>query len=217
MVRVLVFALVFCAVFPTLSDCREPDYSGAIWEKSIKARQGQPRSCFYGTVTGRSDQEYSNGTLTIGFTKLASDHKYAEAQFSFLPWKRMKDFKLEDGYGDVLEACVSPGRYSIPGLLYSTGSYAVGPYSASRPRNFAPIEFELEAGKNYYIGTSRCCRSTWSCTIGSIATNRLSRNSPSTSQTRNSRSRSSTLVRTRQSAGNSCDRVGPASCRGRHR
>lgn len=152
MVRVLVFALLFCAVFPTDADCREPDYSGAIWEKTIKARQGQPRSCFYGTVTGRSDQEYSNATLTIGFTKLSSDHKYAEAQFSFLPWKRMKDFKLEDGYGDVLEACVSPGRYSIPGLLYSTGSYAVGPYSASRPRNFAPIEFELEAGKNYYIG-----------------------------------------------------------------
>lgn len=149
---VVVIAVAWCFALPL--QARELNKTGAVWEKNLLVKAGKPRGCFYATVSRRTDVKYDNATLSLYFRQQPEDRRYSSSDFAFNPfdvWGR-DDFKLDGETGDVLEACVAPGRYALSSLSYHLGAPTVGPYSISWPRDFAPMVFEIEAGRDYYLG-----------------------------------------------------------------
>lgn len=152
MLRIVVSLLLLILTLSfASSQARELKYSGAIWERSIAAKKGS-KACFYATVTASNDELYSRMDVTIFFQKLSSEHKYATAKYSYYPSERTAAFKLESEHGHVLEACVSPGKYAITGVLYSSGVYGVTAYYGEYDRDFQPIEFDVPQDSNAYLG-----------------------------------------------------------------
>lgn len=146
-------ALVSILAVPEPIQARELLFGGALWEKSIKAKRGQPKGCVYLTVTALRSATYSRAVLTVNFKTLATDRRYATATLRFVPWSaKGNDFLLDDEYGDVVEACLPPGRFAITGITYSMGEPSVGPYSAQWQENFQPMAFDVQEGKDHYLG-----------------------------------------------------------------
>jgi len=150
-VRKFLVMMSLCACVSGLAQGREVIF----WGKSMEARKGQERACFYATVSVPSDVQKSNMLLTISFKKVPAEKKNDVAEF---PWiakvSRGNDFNLGTESGDVMEACVKPGRYAISELKLSTGVPGVGAYYAMFDRGLGlqPVSLEFQAGKDYYLG-----------------------------------------------------------------
>ena len=149
-VRKFLVMMSLCACVSGLAQGREVIF----WGKSMEARKGQERACFYATVSVPSDVQKSNMLLTISFKKVPAEKKNDVAEF---PWiarvSRGNDFNLGTESGDVMEACVKPGRYAISELKLSTGTPGVGAYYAMFDRGLGPqpVSLEFQAGKDYYL------------------------------------------------------------------
>lgn len=148
--RVVLAACVaaVCANAPV--QARELLKTGPIWEKSILVKPGQERGCFFATVSRRERGDYLVSTLNLYFRREPEDKRYSTAHFYLDSYNRRlwgkDDFVVEGDTGDVLEACVAPGRYALSHFSFYAGSTIV------TPTVFQPIAFEVEAGRDYYLG-----------------------------------------------------------------
>lgn len=142
-------AALMCAVAP--AQAREPVKTGAIWERNLLAKQGQERGCFYATVSRREDFDYPNATLNLYFRREPDDRRYSSSHFPFNPFRAWgkDDFLVDGDTGDILEACVPPGRYAFSNFSFIAGGLVT---MITWPRDFRPRVFEVQAGRDYYLG-----------------------------------------------------------------
>ena len=104
--------------------------------------------CLYLSATKRTadNANYNRVGATVFFRRAgaAVDGHEFSLRISGQPSEHDR-IRHADGFGDAHAICLAPGKYQIHSLE------VVLP-SGVRPIRFAPVEFELEPGKDHYLG-----------------------------------------------------------------
>jgi hypothetical protein len=104
--------------------------------------------CLYLSATKRTadNANYNRADVTVNFRR--ADAPGDGADFSLrISGQPSEGNRIRDaeGFGNVHAICLAPGKYQID-------SIEVALPSGNRPIRFAPVAFELEPGKDHYLG-----------------------------------------------------------------